>query len=382
MFVADASQVSELAAWTGDWAVSTFLPVHSVLGKQGGDSLRLKNLLRDAENELVQVGMRRSDAACLLGGAVPAEVNDPGSAAFHRAGIAAFAAAGVQRTYQVAHDAPSQAIVARRFHLKPLLRELEDRRQFFVLAVTRGSARLHVGGPKGLRPVKLPGMPASLGDAIQYDDRERALLSHSASRRGVGGVVAAFHGQGDRGDHISEDVLRYLRMVDASLKGVVGDTTPLVLAGSRDVVAAYRELSARGALAGEGIFGNPEQLTPTELHARARKIVDDADSTAADDAATFARFHGTGKASDALATVVAAARRGRVATLFVASDAQCWGRFDSGADEPELHGAREPGDEDLLDTAAVDAWKTGATVRVTPAAAVPGGSPIAAVFRY
>ncbi len=73
----------------------------------------------------------------------------------------------------------------------------------------------------------------------------------------------------------------------------------------------------------------------------------------------------------------------------------CWGMnymlaelFDfswsSGAlgQVPEIHDARMPGDEDLLDTAAVGAWRAGATVYVVPLADVPGETGVAAVFRY
>ena len=258
MLVADARTVKELAGWRSDWCVSAFLPVHEVGGRRGGDSLVVKNLLRSAESELLELGVRRADAQQLLQSVVPEEVGDREEAAFHRAGVAMFAAPGSARSCQLTQETPALVTVARRFHLKPLLAELAHQRSFFVLAVTRGSAQLLAGSPEGLRPVEVPGMPASLDDAVQYDERERIVQSHSATRRGLGGVAAAYHGQGDRDDHLPEDMLRYLRMVDASLNGIVHGDDALVLAGSKDTVAAYRELSGRGTLADQAIFGNPE----------------------------------------------------------------------------------------------------------------------------
>ncbi len=382
MLGVDASGVKELADRTTDWCVSAFVPAHDVVGKKGGDSLVLKNLLRDAGSELLELGVRRSEVDELFGSAVPDEVADPGSEVFHKAGIAVFAAPGFHRSYRLTHDTPPLVTVARRFHLKPLLHELHTKQSFFVLGLTRGHALLHVGDADGLQPVDVPGMPASLDDAIQYDDRERILLSHSSSRRGMGGVVAAFHGQGARGDHLSEDVMRYLRMVDGSLKGVVGDDEAMVLAGSRDMVAAYRSMSSQGMLPAQDIFGNSEVMASTELHARALEIVAATASRDADDAAKFLELHGTGKASNVPTTVFTATRHGRVATLFVAADTQSWGRFDPDAEAPELHAERVAGDEDLLDTAAVEAWSTGATVHVVAGQEVPGGGELAAIVRY
>ena len=383
MLVADASQVKELAIWADEWCVSAFLPVHEVAGKEGGDSLRLKNLLRDAENELVDIGMRRPEAARLVAGMIPEELGDPSSEVFHRAGVALFAAPGFHRSHQLVGEAATLVTVARRFHLKPLLRMLEHDLRFFVLAVTRGYAQLFSGDSSGLRPIDVPGLPPSLDDAVQFDDRERVLLSHSASRRGRGEVIAAFHGQGDRDDYLPEDVMRYLRMIDASLNGVIGETDPLVLAGSRDIVALYQDLSSHGALVGPDVLGNPEAATADDLHAKAWEIVEATTGrSAGGDVARFHQLHGTGKASSTPTIVIQAARRGRVETMFVASDAQLWGRFDDGTDEPELHDTRMPGDEDLLDTAAVDAWKAGAAIHVVSQAMVPGGTGVAAVFRY
>jgi len=383
MRVVDASRVGELADWTDGWCVSAFLSVHDVAGREDGDVLRVKNLLRDAENELIQLGMRRAEAARLVAEDTPEELTDPSSEVFHRAGVAIFAAPDLHRSYQLTGRAPTLVTVARRFHLKPLLGMLEHDHPFVVLAVTRGCAQLFSGDSSGLRPIDVPDMPSSLDDAVQYDDRERALLSHSASRSGTGGVVAAFHGQGDRNDYLSEDMMRYLRMVDASLSRVIDESDRLVLAGSRDVVALYRGLSSRGALVEQDVLGNPEAMTPDDLHARASDAVEAAAGRSTEaDAARFHQLHGTGKASSTPATVIQAARGGRVETMFVASDEQLWGRFEDVADLPEVHDTRMPGDEDLFDTATVDAWKAGAAVHVVPAAAVPGGTGVAAVFRF
>lgn len=47
-----------------------------------------------------------------------------------------------------------------------------------------------------------------------------------------------------------------------------------------------------------------------------------------------------------------------------------------------VHERREEGDEDLLDWAAVRTLATGGVVHALPRARVPGGGPMAALFRF
>jgi hypothetical protein len=381
MLIADDAALKDLATRSDEWCVSAFLPAHRPGLEQGGDAVRMKNLLREAEKELVSLGVRAPEAAQLIATADTDELRDRTSPAFHQAGLAVYVAPGLHRTYRLLDGAPELVTVGRRFHLKPLLPDVAHDRSFFALKITRGSAELFRGGPDELVPIDVPGMPQSLDDAIQYDDRERKLLSHSASRRGRGSVVAAFHGQGDRGDHLPEDLLRYLRMVDAEVSTVLAGE-PLVLAGSGDVVAAYRQISGCATLAEPTVAGNPESLSQSELHERALEIVEGALVQAGNDSAErFHQLNGTGRASGDPAVAVRAAVAGRVDVAFVAADAHRWGHLDA-AGEPDVHDDRLPGDEDLLDRIAVETWLHGGTVHVLGEEAVPGDGPVAAVFRY
>ena len=327
--------------------------------------------MTSAESELLELGVSRSEALGLLPGEIPDRVG-PG-------GLALYAGRGFQRTFHLRVDAPDLVTVARRFQLKPLLRELGASQSFFVLGLTRGFSGLFAGDPGQLERVDVPDLPEGLDDATRYDDREPALQSHAASRPGRG-VVASFHGQGDRSDHLSEDAARYLRMVEAAVAPILRDGTPVVLAGSKALTAQYRKLS-RHALLEPTLYGNPQTMAASELQARAREVVDAvAGESVASAHADFERLIGTGLASADPGTVIAAAGEGRVRSLMVASDAQAWAS-DAG-DALIGEGERLPGDHDLLDSAATDAWLKGADVFVLPRSALPGEAHIAAVFRY
>ena len=62
--------------------------------------------------------------------------------------------------------------------------------------------------------------------------------------------------------------------------------------------------------------------------------------------------------------------------------ARAWGRIDEERLEAETHADRRPGDEELLERAAVETFTHGGVVYSVPSARVPGGGVIAAVLRY
>ncbi len=70
-------------------------------------------------------------------------------------------------------------------------------------------------------------------------------------------------------------------------------------------------------------------------------------------------------------------------SLFVAVGVQRWGRFEAQAGDVVVHESHEPGDQDLLDLAAVQTLMHAGRVYAVQAAQVPdSGNPAAAVFRY
>jgi hypothetical protein len=80
--------------------------------------------------------------------------------------------------------------------------------------------------------------------------------------------------------------------------------------------------------------------------------------------------------------VIQGAFYGRVEQLFVPVGVQKWGHFDPDSMEIERHNEAQPGDEDLLNAAAIQTIFHGGTVYAVEPGAVPDEAPVAAVFRY
>lgn len=185
---------------------------------------------------------------------------------------------------------------------------------------------------------------------------------------------------------LKDYILRYFHQVDGGLRNLLGDEgAPLVLAGVDYLLPIYKEANSYPHLVDVGIEGNPEELSAEGLHEHAWAIVHPLFLSAQKKAAArYRQLAGAGseQASSDPKEIVPAAYHGRVETFFVAVGLQQWGTFDPATNVIQLHKEAEPGDEDLLDLAAVHTLLNGGTVYAVEPEKVPDDAGLAAVFRY
>jgi hypothetical protein len=181
-----------------------------------------------------------------------------------------------------------------------------------------------------------------------------------------------------------EEIERFFRKVEKGIHEILrGEHEPLVLAGVEYLHPIYREVNTYPHLVEGGVTGNLDRMSPEEIGSKAWKIIEPRlEEERKRAAGIFHSLRDKGKASVELDKVIPAACRGRVGTLFVAVREHRWGSYDPGSDRLVLHSEEEPGDEDLLDLAAVCTLAGGGRVFVVEPEEVPGGVPVAATMRY
>ena len=367
------------------WHVSIFLPTHRAGPETQQDPIRLKNLLGQAEEWLLDAGLRTPEAMARLEPA--SRLVQDGTFWQHQSdGLAVFVSSEVTYHYRLPLDFEELVVVADRFHLKPLLPLLSGDGSFYILALSQNDVRLLQGTRYRVGRVDLEGAPTSLAEALRFDDPDKQLQFHTATgpTGGKGGRPAAFHGHGGATKDDKVDILRYFHKVDKGLQELLaGEQAPLVLAGVDYLLPLYREANTYSHLVEEGIEGNPDQLSAEELHQQAWAIVRPHFLKEREVAADrFRQLAGTDNASDKLALIVPAAHHGRVDTLFVAVDHEQWGAYDPETNEIRLHQEVEPGDQDLTDFAAVQVLLHGGSVYAVSAEQMPVEASLAALFRY
>jgi hypothetical protein len=345
--------------------------------------IRFKNLLRQVEDRLLALGMRRQDALDLL---QPVRQLDTDDFWQHQSdGLAIFRSPHQFHYYCLPLALPELTVVTDRFHLKPLLQLLSGDGKFYILALSQNQIRLFQGTRYSVSELQLPEMPTSMAEALQYDDPEKNLQFHTRTPQGSSGDRAAiFHGHGAGDDDRQENLLRYFRQVNDGLESLLKtDRAPLVLAGVDYLLPIYQQASTYDPILPDGITGNPEILKPEELHERAWQIVGPYfERTKESTVARFQELQGTGKTASTIEEVVPAAYFQRVETLFVPVGEQVWGSFDPQANAVRIHDRPETGDEDLLDLAALHTLNNAGTVYAVEPGNVPEERTIAAIFRY
>ena len=347
--------------------ISLYMPTHRSGGAKEQDRVRFRNLLKQAEQELRDTGMRGPDVTAFLAGASSLAEDS----AFWREmgdGLAVFVRPEETRALRLDIAVPEMLSVGDRFTIRPLLPALRDGDGFNVLAVSKNRVRLFEADYEHIGQIEMTGAPTSLDDAMKYEDPDHSIQFHSGTPPAPGHSrrSAVFHGHGGSPDVEKDQLVRYLRLVDAGVREALrGSTAPLLVAGVESVVATYREVCSYPEIASTFLAGNPDELTPERIHADAREVL--APYFAARREAVLAELEdhvGTRSVATELTEIIPAAHEGRVRVLFVGRNRDVWGGYDPSEGRVLVHGTRVNGDTDLTELAVAETLLHGGDVHV------------------
>lgn len=380
------AQLNQLIDASQGPAVSLFMPTHRTGRDVREDSIRLKNLLNAAEEQLIAQGVRAPEAR---------EILQPGEALLRNEifwqdqldGLAIFAAPGRFDVFRVPMTLEEVVFVGRRFHVKPLLPLLQDNATFYVLACSQKEIRLFEGTRDSLTQLHPDELPHSLREALNTDVRVGAIQQrHSAGAGATGPNQGEFAGHGAAEmDLQKKDEIReaFRRVSDALDEFFSLQEAPLVFAGVEYLFPIFRDTCQYRSLVPEPVAGNPEGWSERELHQKAWGVVQS--HLKADQHRALERFQsGKGEhlSTSELHEILPAAHEGRIETLFIAADRDFWGTL--GGQEGEFHRCErtQPEAEELLEHAAVETLRHGGRVFALRREEMPAHQLVAAVLRY
>src|SRR5690606_9802843 len=137
--------------------------------------------------------------------------------------------------------------------------------------------------------VKLPGVPASLTDALGEELTEVQFR--------VRGPVAAGSMHGSGREERKVDLVRFHEALARTLAAALADDAlPIVLAATEEHQGGLRAIAKLPGLLDEGVHGNFDHASPAELAARCAPVVEAwLARRAAECAATWGRARNSGK---------------------------------------------------------------------------------------
>lgn len=368
-------------------SVSIYMPTYRLGSETQQNTIRFKNLMKQAEAQLQDYGLSPTEATALL---QPAHTLDREEFwQSQNEGLVILLGQGFLRYFCLPLKFEELVVVNDRLHLKPIMPLLIGDGQYYVMTLNQQQIKIFSGSRYSLEEVEIEGLPKSLDEALQYDETAKdGQFRISTSKGGTNNSfqqAGSFHGQGspDR-DDVSQDILQYFHVIDRHLHDFLRDQkAPLVIAGVEYLLPIYRAANTYQHLLPEAVPEHMDDLPLDELHQRTWPLVEPYFAQTKTQAVEhYHEMQPTGKTSTDVKEVVPAACYGRVEELFVAVGVQQWGLFDPQSNELEVHTDTQPGDEDLLNVAAIQTLLNGGKVYAVEPDKVPDAAPLAAVFRY
>jgi len=380
------TDLKQLTNISGEWCISIYMPAHRVGREQQQDPIRFRNLVSQANEKLIEYGMRVPDIQTLL---APAEMllTDHGFWQQQSDGLAVFLSPGANWTYRLPVSFDELIVISRNFHIKPLLPLLNGNGQYYVLALSLDKVRLFLGTRERLVEMDMANVPTSMEAALWMDDPEKHLAAHSTNSSGREGPhQAMFHGQGANIDVEKTNILRFFQYLDRGLNDLLPvRDIPMLLAGVGYLLPIYHEANNYPDLLEKGLEGNPDEWSAEKIHQRAWAYIEQYFNE--DQRRGVNQLHellgqGSKRATLDLQTIVQASSYGQVETLFLPAGVRIWGTYDPKHNKvvPEPEPTLQ--NQDLLDYAAAQTiLNSGNVFTILPDQLPQGGMP-AAILRY
>jgi len=314
------ADLAELGTATGR-AVSVFMPTARSGAGLRENPIRAKALLKQAETDLRANGATREEAAGILRPLVEF-LDDDEFWKFLADGLALFAGEGIWRAYRVTTPFPEVVLVGDSLAVRPIVPNAIDDREFLILAGSQNKVRLFAATASTVRELDLGSIPSSLEAAD--GDIQPPSTQHQSQRFSPGASGGPVHGHGSGPEPSGAQVEKFLRQVAQGLREQLepNDRRLVVLAAVGEHLSQFRGYLSYANLAEEFVPGNPDTLSPAELHKRAWPVVRSTMRKRAEAVADrFGDALGAGRAMSAGATeILQAAREGRVDTLLLTTE--------------------------------------------------------------
>jgi hypothetical protein len=382
-----SNDFERLVANVGGPHLSLFLPSPFVSNDTlEEEDIRLGNLLRSAHQSLTKYWMPDSESREFLQPlkSVSQELLQLNP---RRQNVAIFLCGQSFDVFRIAHELNERLIIARAFHIRPLLPCLDEPDPYAVLTLSQHRVALYANTRAGLQPVT-DVMPESFEnfEAMLTAEPQTQVRAAAIGGRNKQGTV--FHGQGGVRDVEKVDLENYLKHVDHSVHTYLTQHsgTRLILAGVDSLTATYRANSRCDSIVKNTLQGNVDHLSVEELQRRVESVVGDELHERRKQKFLRIREHDVPVAEDPEQVLIAASE-GRIETLFIDRNATLYGLFiaDQGTLK-ELHHAPSGGpvdsSHDLIELAAVQTIKTGGSVYAVPASDMPVAKRMVAALRF
>jgi hypothetical protein len=258
------------------------------------------------------------------------------------------------------------AVAADSFHVKPVLRCLQNRRNYYLLALRKKNADLYLVTVDGTKLVESVPIRSTSEKPVHPEKVHRGIFSSKRANR-------------------PSDLAESMEFVNRQLESHWrGERAPMIIAGPRHHQEAFRESCIYMNLLETGIDGYVEELDAEALSNLSLSLMEGYFSRLDDQfVIAFRKAEASGLTTTDIHQIARAAARGQIQNLLIAEDRQIWGHLDRDTGSIEVVSQRtQATTDDLLDDLAELTINKGGGVTILSTFRMPGNQPIAAVLRW
>lgn len=342
----------------GTLKISIFMPTHHKEPDNRTDAIVFKNLLKELEEKLK--GYPEQDRKKIL-----TALSDIQKETLFwnqsKAGLGILATPQEVEVYRLGYAVAPSVKVGETFHILPLLKYLEGTADAYLADLSRDRISLYYFDGAELARVSPEGLEQEFTDLFNdYDPG-----STSSSSPSGGGQASVYHSSWSKSEEDMKEREKYFRYLDERFSKLLGaGPTPMVLAGTKDNLAAFRDYAKGDFYTKEAIEQPLESMNPNAILAELMRIMDyrekkESENTS-DNAAVAVKNN---LAESDLAKIAKLATEGRVSELLIKESVIAENTED-------------------LDDIIRDLFATGGRVRLLKDFSASHEEPVLAVLRY
>ncbi|HKL13542.1 MAG TPA: hypothetical protein VJ907_08055 [Halanaerobiales bacterium] len=380
MTIVNKDFVMELANEADEPCVSIYLSTEAAReGNFHKVEIKLKNHLSKTAKKLEnEWGFKSSEVDEFLQPAYEL-INDINFLHHHEIGLVLFISKNKFEYLRFNHSVNDQVSVSKHFYIIPLLNQLMLNSQYYILALSKHSNKFYKANSDNITRLKKYEVEESLDDYVDYEGENTNIQHHSHK---VSASNTVYHGRGIVMEEEKEDLLKYLRRIDKSIKNELKNKeVPLLLYCDEGLFHHYKKVNSYNNLFDKFINGNPENLKMSEIHEKTWESLKEYIQNQKEEIIEeFMELKGTSKTSLDIKLIIPDALYSKVYSLLIDGSKKLQGYFD--IQNKEVHLLKN-GNETygLFNYAAILTLRNGGDVYVFDEE-VPDGVNIEAINRY
>ncbi|HBN75666.1 MAG TPA: hypothetical protein DD473_07585 [Planctomycetaceae bacterium] len=351
--------------------VSVYLPVEITGRESKQNSIRLRNLLKQAESTLANWWFEQPEAEKFINKVM--SFADKTVWKKRSQGMVILISDQQIHHYALPDPVPELVFVGDHFYLRPLLPVVQEQIPYMILALSQNHVRLiqvSEGQPTQLRIPELDQMSMT-ADRAQISDP--GLQRHSV---GFGKEILHGHQAEPDDPHSKIRLHEFCQHVFDAIKPKLTDKHgPLLLAAENRIAVEFRKVATDQDLSGRVLPGNPDQKSVEDLQYDSLSFISEIVTVRRQKfLGDFLTRHELPDISSDLEVIFEELFTGRLESICLAEDTQVWGLYSQSTGVIEQHSERRDDDEDLLNRLAVYAISHKIPWMTFPADEMPGQS--------